>query len=256
MNDLRIPLRTGWATPVAIVIICGVVPNAPCIIIDSTDYGVWGSWAETWGTPTTVLGSSSDTFSSTRTDGQPLSASVWSNPHQWNFGSASLDSFNLSMTAESAPWMPGWLGSPGTGISINATATTLFHVVGTKLALDLSAYSHFNYFASEQDMQLTLQDITASTTLLNLAHLDEPSLQHISGTYAIEVDPSHEFGLAISGWIGAFDTKSAEMSLQVQLREAVPDSGVTWLLLAGSLSALFWAEKRLRFQPVFETCAR
>jgi hypothetical protein len=239
----------------SVVSICGIGTNAFCITIDSSDFRTWGNWSESWG----ILGGDSyhvsDSFSSTRTDGQPLSTFVQSNPHQWNSASCSLDSFDLSMSANSAAWNPFYGGpSSGTSIGINAVGTTLFHVASTKLAITLNAYSFWDYFPFEQDMQVILRDVTTSATLLNVDHLDEPNENRISASYNLDVDPSHEYEFTISGWIGAYDAKYANMSAQVQIGETIPDSGMTLVLLAGSLSALLWAKKvsrvfRLAWSP-------
>ena len=231
----------------SVVSLCGIGTNAFCITIDSSDFSAWGNWSEVWGMTGGDSYRTSDSFSSSRTDGQPLSTYVQSNPHQWNSASCSLDAFDLSMVAHSAAWNPfGGGPSSGTSIGINAAGTTTFHVASvasTKLAIALTAYSFWDYFPFEQDMQVVLRDVTASATLLNIDHLDEPGGIRINESYSIDVDPSHEFEFTISGSIGAYDAKYANMSAQVQIGETLPDSGVTFVLLAGSLSALLWAKR-------------
>lgn len=223
----------------ALLAFCGIGYTACAITIDSSQLSIWGGWSEYW----TAGGQNyhtSDTFSSTRTDGQPVSTSVQSSPHAWNSASSTLGAFNLSMSADSVAWNPA--GS-GTSIGINALGTTLFHVGSTRLAFTLNALSYWNYFMTEQDMQVTLRDVTASVTLLSVDHLDEPMGQPVNLGYNFDVDPSHQYEFTISGWINAFDAKEANMSLQVELGDGVPDLGMTLLLLAGSLSALIWARQ-------------
>jgi hypothetical protein len=212
------------------------------ITIDLSELSISGHWSEAWAALSGEGHNADGSFNSSRTDGQPLTFD-YSSTHGFNSASCNLDPFSLKLNAYSVP--RGLFADPGTGIGTSATVNTFFHVEGTKLAITVNAFSYWNYYSWEQDMGLTLQDVTSSVTLLNLQHLDEPGGAPFDEVYNLDVDPTHSYALTLSGWINAFDAKDARLSTQVYLQEAVPDYGSTLLLLGISVSTLFWAKKSL-----------
>jgi hypothetical protein len=232
------------------------------ITVTSSEFQTWGDWQEAWVTGGPADGgysshSTSDTFWSA------TFLSISSSPHGWEHASASVDSFSLRMTSSSSPYgMPPYNSS--SHININANAVTHFCTESSQLAISLGGYAYWTYLANEQDMQLTLRDLSNSTTLLDLTGLDSvfPG-GHFSGeVYNVAVDPSHEYEFTLSGWITSFDAKTVDMGIETQISElavpgsSVPDSDDTMLLLAASLTALFWAAKRLKRARETRTTAR
>jgi hypothetical protein len=104
-------------------------------------------------------------------------------------------------------------------MGITASATTRFSTDYSELRLALTGCAHWDYSANEQDMRVTLKDITAATLLLDLMHLDEENCYRQTEYFNIAVDPTHEYELALSGWADLFDAKEVDMGLNVRISE-------------------------------------
>lgn len=219
------------------------------ITVVSTALNISGSWGESWtpsveGLPRSDWPSyhASGTFGSASIDGSLLTESVQSSPNHYNEASATVSAFSLQMMAYSVAY---YHAEQGTGIQITSNAVTTFRTDGTQLQVDLANFARFNYYEWEQDMRLVLRDVSTSTTLLDVAHLDDTAgLGGDLNSYFFGVDPSHLYELQLSGNIYAFDAKFVRMSTDVSLN-SVPDSTATIGLLAFSLVGLVVLRRRL-----------
>jgi hypothetical protein len=216
--------------------------NATCMTIDSTDFRIWGDWhawlvTEDPETETREWIYTSGTFSSSRADGQPLSASVSTVPAGHSSVSCSIDSFNLDMRGDAS-------NDPGDEILIQAEAITRFHTDSTQLAVTLTA--SWRYIYGPSGMDVTLRDVTTSTTLLYLDPITGPSsFGDVPYNYSVAVDPSHEYELALRGFADLYAADFVDHELHAEIVESpVPDCGNTSLLLGVCLPALFWAKRR------------
>jgi hypothetical protein len=134
------------------------------------------------------------------------------------------------MTA-SAPYHNWPTGDGGTLLdpSIYATAgvTTRFFTDYSQLGISLSSHAYFNYYPYEQDMRVTLRDITAATTLLDLMELDTYRWGVDPDFFNIKVDRTHVYELTLSGSIYAWNAKYVNMETSVSISELgapVPES--------------------------------
>jgi hypothetical protein len=213
-----------------------------------------GNWSESWfigddwyGSPDDgEWHSASSTFSSSTLGIGALLVTSVSSLNNWEYAHSSIDSFHLNMGSDSSPrdfLIPGgFSGFPGEEINIYSTAATRFRVSNPQLLLGLSGAADYNYEDSEQDMQVTLRDVTSGQTLLNLADLDDS--RQFAYDYSFGVDRTHIFELELFGRINSWDAKSVDMYSAVHM-ESVPDSGSTLALSALAMLGLLFF-RRLR----------
>jgi hypothetical protein len=215
--------------------------SADGITILSQDLRIDGHWGETWYTfDDACHHHSNGAFSHLASDGNGISSSVSSGPYGWVQAVTFVDGFNLRLDGHAAPfglsydWGEGSLG--GTGIWLEASATTRFRVQSQTLSLTLNGWSMFNYYADEQDLVWTLRDVTQSSVLWSLtASSGWDSWGWTTAAEiacAFDVDPAHEFELFVSGWAFVWDAKNVSLGSSIGLTSArVPDAARTAMLL-------------------------
>ena len=213
--------------------------------IVSTESRIWGGYREVWYTDADGL--QHDAESSFDDDSSSLSGlalSVVTSPYGWNSASASVSPFSLEMQSLSSPfglaypWGQGCLS--GTYINLAASSRTIFRTGESLLYMTVSGSALWNYDEDDQEMHVTLKDLTTSTTLLELERLDE-RYDPFNESFAFAVNPDHDYELTLSGWLTSFDAKSVDMNTRVAL--AVPEPSQVIVFLALALAALGWRRR-------------
>ncbi len=213
--------------------------------IVSTESRIWGGYREVWYTDADGL--QHDAESSFDDDSSSLSGlalSVVTSPYGWNSASGSVTPFSLEMQSLSSPfglaypWGQGCLS--GTYINLFANSRTLFKSEGSVLSVRVSGSANWNYYENEQDMRVILKNLTTSTTLLDLEHLDE-RYDPFDESFIFAADPAHDYELTLFGWLTSFDAKSVDMNTRVAL--AVPEPSRIIVFLALALAALCWRRR-------------
>lgn len=217
-----------------------------------TSLEIYGDWMETWYTnEDEQIHSASNTFQHITTSDPGLSASASSSPFGWGNAAAALGPFSLNLQADSAPasiaydWGMGCLGP--TWINIFATATTRFQAAGSILEIAWSGFADFNYLSTEQEVRLSLRDVTRSASLLDLTASSDwlPWREGgFNGVYQVAMAPGHEYELALSGWITAWDAKYATLNTQTEIT-VIPEPASVLLLLAAAFCLSVLRHRRL-----------
>jgi hypothetical protein len=88
---------------------------------------------------------------------------------------------------------------------------------------------------------VTLQDVTAGRTLLNLTGLDD--ILQFDYDYNFGVDRSHVYELELYGRINSWDAKIVNMSSAIRM-ESVPDASSTLILIALAAPGLLAFRRR------------
>jgi hypothetical protein len=214
------------------------------ITIISSEQSVESHWTEEW----VVVPENPDDLGPEdyyRTAGEGLV----SEPHGWARGAVEVSAFEMRMEASAAAngW---WEGLPGdvqverAYLGTSAQATTRFTTFARQIDIDVSTFARFNYYDWEQDMRVTLLDLTSNNTLFDVDDLDVLGWSNTVLSFELPVDPSHEYELTMSGYINASDAKYAEMSLNVSISE-VPDPVDTLPLFGLCLFGLVAARNAL-----------
>jgi len=217
------------------IALCGILTHADALTIDSSILSITGGW---WDSPPPPGQYTSGTFDETGTAGEWLTLA---HSDGMNLATCFLDSFDLHLSARSRGWTYALSPLDSGWMSMTATSTTLFHAETTQLTIGVN--EDYQSDDNEGSLQVTLTDVTAHATLLNLNGW--PNYH----TYVLNTDPSHQYELVISGATGGlWDGWDARMDVQLQIWDCAPDGGVTLLLLAGALFALVGV-KHAGFRP-------
>lgn len=252
-------LVSNWSRS---LMICGLLTlNSTAtfgLTVISTHLQIFGEWTEVVGPDNddrSPESSMSGTFSKSTSTFPTISHIVASEPYQLSHGRALVGAFDLFMEGDSAPngmdVIQDLVVLRGTRLQMSAVTTTRFQSEASMLLFNLTTFADYNYEIDEQDMRVTLLDVTSSSVLLDLERLAEPpSFFPKTTAYGFNIAPTHIYELQISGWFLSFDSKDVEMSASVQLTEVagsplpVPDSTPVPFLFSLALSGL-WLTRRV-----------
>lgn len=206
-----------------------LAPRASAVVVLSQYSHIYGSWREAgWidengrltqpgegGTPFETTSS----FYHSSSGADPLAAAVRSEPFGFTSGRATTASFSLSLSADADPIFWGI----EMGLDLNAQTLTRFRPEGSRLSLSAEGGASYNYYPHEQNVWLSLRDLTTGEILLSVNDI-WPNNGDATKNYSFAVHPSHEYELDHGGFIFAFDAKEARLRSSLNL-ESVPESG-------------------------------
>jgi hypothetical protein len=233
---MRFAFPTNWRAVVGRLVSCLTVLSATAadasISIVSRDFRIHGSatctvyytaggelagWEDDWETLTET--EHAEPFSDTGSAPEGLGRSAATHPILFAGASATMESFALTIEGEAVP-NGVYLGKGR--VVIEAEARTQFYPMGTRLTLETQGTVEYNYFDGEQDVWISLRDVTSGEELVSLRDPWDEPLHSSPLSYSWDVDPAHLYELRFGGSVDVFDAKHVSQQGTVSLT-AIPE---------------------------------